>query len=89
MAIYTRWGESVTIEQNCGQHESQLGGGKHKVTTTVTLVKVKFEDGDERYAIAESLKADEGWTEIEAAVAEASKVTLEAAELKRALREAV
>lgn len=81
--IFSRWGNSLTIIAYCGKHKPKWAAGP------LVLVKARFDDdGRERFMHTHSMKADGGWQEIDAAVDAAPEVTLTAAELKRALREA-
>lgn len=82
MAIYNRWGATISIVANCGQHQPK------GFVTSVTLVLVRFEDGKERYQFVEFLKADEGWEEVQAAVSAAPVVNLDKKILRTAIEQA-
>jgi len=82
--LYTRWSDNVTIIENCGTHTVS------EFRYPITLVKVHFnEDGSERYRILETMKADGGWPELDAALSAAPKVELTHRELRRAVKEAM
>jgi len=81
--IYTRWGEPVTVVAACG--ECQPAG----FCAPVTLVRVQFGDGDERYRFAQFLRADGGFSEILTAVQSARPVRLSAAALEVAIQQAM
>ena len=84
--IHSRWGSDIKIVARCGQHE--LPSHLPMSTVCLTLVKVQYEEGDEGYKCAETLKATEGWKEIETAMNAAPELTLTGKELKDALRKA-
>ena len=83
MAIYTRWGEEVTVVENNGIHQPRELNGK------VTLVKLKYQDGEARYYFAEFLRADGGWLTISRAAKEAPVVVIKGKALKEAIRQAL
>lgn len=83
MAIYSRWGNSLTIQVNCGQHQPK------GFVTPATLVKVRYdEDGAIGFHFAEFLKADDP-TEIAEQVESATKANLSHITLREAIKEAL
>lgn len=83
MAIFTRWGDEVTITAYCGKQQPKWA------TVPLMLVQVRYkEDGRERYHFAINFRADNGINEIHAAVDAAPEVTLSPKELKAALKQA-
>lgn len=82
MAIFTRWGDAVTVS---AYH------GKHKTTwcaLPLMLITTTYADGKTRFAHPISLRADGGAVEIEAALDAAPEVELDADTLKDALKQA-
>jgi hypothetical protein len=84
MAIYTNWGSQIKIIENCGKPKPK--GFKFPAT----LVKIRYEDdGRERYAFAEFLRADNGAVEIDQAVRGLQAVILDGETLKKAIQQAL
>jgi hypothetical protein len=66
MAIYTRWGNDVTI---IAARRASEWNPALKAYADSTLVTIRYQDGGDREdEIAELLKADGGWQEIGQAV---------------------
>ena len=82
MAIFTRWGDEITVSAYCGKHQPKWAG------VPLILLKVKYQDDHERFAHPVNFKADGGWAEIDAAVDAAPVIELGPKELKAALKEA-
>jgi len=83
VAIYNRFSDELTIIANCGEHKPE------EFVAPMTLVQIKYSDGDDRYCFAEFLKANNGWLEIETALGNAPVVELDPASLKKAIRQAM
>lgn len=85
MTIYTRMGGIATINRNCGQyHPPYLPKGTQLSLVLVDILGL----GNPRYKWAETLKADDGWNEIKAAIDAAPRMRLNKKELAAAFREA-
>jgi hypothetical protein len=83
MAIYNRWGDELKIVVNCGEvRPKQLNG-------PVTLVKVRYGDGEDRWQFADFLKADGGWQEIKSAVEKLQVSAISADTMKSAISQAL
>lgn len=73
MSIFTRWADEVSISKDHGIAMVRRMGE----VFPVTLVEIKYADTAETdVTFAEYLRADEGWTEISAAVSAADKEEL-------------
>lgn len=80
MAIFTRFGSEVAIIGDVGEYKTK------EFDYPVRLIEVLYaEDKAKRYLLAHTLRADNGWQEIEAAIQAAPKIKLEAKELRQAL----
>lgn len=83
MTIYSRWGNSLTIQVNCGEHQPQ------GFIAPVTLVQVRYDDdGTIGFHFAEFLKADNS-TEIAEQIEVATKANLSPVTLREAINEAL
>lgn len=80
MAIYTRWGNEVTIVGYCGKHQPEWASGK------MVLVKIRYAGDTDSFAFAHTLKADGGWDTINKAVDAAPAIELNGDDLKAALK---
>ncbi len=80
--IYTRYGTTLTIEAYFGHHKPKGSNA------TARLVRGRREDGSERYYFAEHLKADDGPSEIDIALAKAEHVKINPVPLKIAIEQA-
>lgn len=87
MSIYTRWGGTVEITANCGQHQP----AHFDVSGTLVRSVTHYDDepSRERYHFAEFLRADDGLPEILAAISVAPPVTLDAVALAAAIEQAL
>jgi hypothetical protein len=74
--LYTRFGIPVTIIAKHGKHEQKTRGDESE-TFFLNLVTIQYQDGDERYRFAESLRASKGLVEIVVAVEQAPFVPLD------------
>jgi hypothetical protein len=88
MTIWTRWGAEITIVTNCGEHQPK--GFK----APSTLVRVRFPgDGDigptDGYKFFHTLRATEGWEEIQTAIDNAPTEELDPTTLKLAIKDAL
>lgn len=84
MAIYNRWGDTLTIQVNCGQHQPK------GFVAPVTLVDVRYdEDGRHAFHFVEFLKADGGLSEILEQATMATRANLSPATLRKAIEEAL
>lgn len=90
MAFYTRWSgeETVEIVASFGsvQPEGKGIGGRDRAA--VTLVKVRFKNGDERYRFLETMKATGGAEELYRFVYKLPVEKLSDEEMKKAMKEA-
>ena len=82
MSIYTRWGDTLEIQFNCGQHKPQ--GSKY----ASSLVLASHEDGRKAFYFIFALKADKGLNEIEQDTFSKPNMKLSREDLKRAIEEA-
>ncbi len=84
MAIYNRWGDTLEIVVNYGQVYVEEDG------VNATLVKVRYGPGaEDRFKFAETLKADNGWAEIEDAITALPVSIISARALKSAIMQAM
>jgi hypothetical protein len=84
MAIYNRWGDPLEIVVNYGQVYVKEDG------VNATLVKVRYGTGaEDRFKFAETLKADNGWAEIEDAVTRLPVSTISASAKFKAIKQAL
>lgn len=86
--IYHRFGSQVEIVGNAGLRYS--GRKAQGEPIMLTLVRVKYENGsrEHSYQWAETLKADNGFWELDAAIKSAPVLDLTTAELTSAKKEA-
>lgn len=87
--IYSRWGCHVRITGYCGKHQPKGYSGP------IVLVQAERRDPEKpdepsetTFYFAQSLRADDGWKEIDAAVDAAPEIKLNPEELKAALKQA-
>lgn len=85
MAIYTRWGNEVTIIARAAPVNKT--NAYTKETFAVTPVKIHFDSGEEHWRIMESLKATDAWPELQAAVNAAPLEKMTKAEIKEMLQD--
>lgn len=81
--IYSNQGEPMNIIGSIGEHKY-----RHLITP-VTIVQVRYDDGETRYRIAQLLRADNGIAEIDNAVNSVPVLVLSESERKHAIREAM
>ncbi len=79
MAIYTRWGHTITLVAKCGKH-LHLNGGKVKAR----LVMVE-ENGHDGFEFLEFLRADGGLSELESTHESLKTLDLRGESLTRAI----
>lgn len=82
MTIFNRWGDTLTIQADCGQQKPK--GSKY----SSRLVLASHDDNRNAFYFIHSLKSDGGMVEIEQAALSASKRTLSRDNLRRAIEEA-
>lgn len=81
--LYTNQGSQIDVVAHYGSH--RVKGFKYHLT----LIAVRFQDDmRERYRFAEFLRASQGITEIQDAIAAAPRKTLTGVELKAAIEQA-
>jgi hypothetical protein len=82
--IYSRWGSGIRVTGYCGKHQIEGYG------TPLMLVRaVGVADGQERFYLAWTLRADGGIKEVEAAIDAAPEVILDEATLAKAIEQAL
>ena len=82
MSIYNRWGDTVEIQFNCGQHRPM--GSKY----SSSLVLASHEDGRKAFYFIDSLKSPNTLQHIEEVAFSKPKVKLSRKDLRRAIQEA-
>lgn len=80
--LYTNWGTQVKIIANCGEQKPKY------LREPSVLVKTERPDGATKYQFDFTLRADNGYAEIEQAIANAPRVELTAQERQVAFRQA-